>query len=115
MPVYEPWDERPLHPITGVPADYYWQTNDGQRHPRWRNPFLRGPSLDRTWYSVAEISEMTGVHRATVTRWLTTGKLQGNRVMHDGASPWFVRGDHFMAFMGSQSKHVAVSAAEKGP
>jgi excisionase family DNA binding protein len=40
-------------------------------------------------YTVAEVAEAVGMHRQTVTRWITQGGLPADR----SRRPWLIRGD----------------------
>jgi excisionase family DNA binding protein len=108
MGEYSKWEDRPRHPVTGIPADYYFERYEPSiggyvREPRWRNPFHKGPKLSEVWYSVTEVIEATGVHRNTVERWIRRGELKAAKA----GKMWFIRGDDFLAFMNGQSAVVA--------
>lgn len=45
-----------------------------------------------TYYTMLDISKLTGLHKNTVRRWVLAGKLKGERVQRGGYEVWVVRG-----------------------
>lgn len=98
---YDHFEDRPVHPVTGVKADYYWYNDKtGEKYPRWRDPFVKGPDPATTWYSVHEICKATGRRSLTVRRWIKKGLLKASKA---GSNQWFIRGDHFAEFIGANN------------
>lgn len=85
---YEEGDDRPINPLTGKPADYYWLHN-GERQPRWRrekklsrtvDELLKRPEM--VWLSVSDTAELLGFCGQTVRDWIKTGRLPASRPHH---------------------------------
>lgn len=111
---YGKWEERPPHPVTGVPADYFYELNDGTRLPRWRDPFVKGGATpDKCWYRAEEIAKLTGKSLHWVRRVCREGRLQATKPL--GAKEWFIRGDRLLAFIEGQGDVAPLPEFVPGP
>lgn len=109
---YSSWDERPAHPVTGIPADYFWERPDGKREPRWNDAYPKSADPGKCWYSVPEVAQMLGKHPATIRLWLASGALKGYRPGIFGASKprWMISGADVEAFVRGQTAVAPVPA-----
>lgn len=90
--------EQHRHPITGVPPDYHWVRNGGEKCPRWRGSAYRKPGADsREWfYRTAEVATACGVTQSTVRTWFKKGLLKNSG--QDGGY-YLVKGCDLEAFL----------------
>lgn len=93
----QPWDnDLPLHPVTGVRADYFYHLPDGTQAPRWSDPMAKKARDPRNvWYFPKEIAKLMGLERKTVTRWVKSGDLPATK--YNGR--YYVRGSDLEKFM----------------
>lgn len=105
---YYPHEVRPLHPVTGRPADYLSENTDtGELSPRWHRrklsaaEFLKAPAL--VWLSVTEAASLLGRTGSAVRGYIARGELPaakpprhkpGNR----GGPKWMIRGSDLIDF-----------------
>lgn len=102
---YDSWEDRPTHPVTGVPADYFWEVQEPQpdgtyqtvRYPRWRDPFTKDADPARCWYSVKEVAKLTGRDVQWVRKVCRQGRLRAHKPK--GTNDWFIRGSDLIGFI----------------
>jgi hypothetical protein len=109
MSEYSGWEDRPRHPVTGAPADYFFEVtrvSDGRyetlRLPRWRDPFLKNPNPALCWYSVKEVAKLVGKDVQWVRKACREQRLPASKPV--GSKDWFIRGDELLSFMSGQTK-----------
>jgi excisionase family DNA binding protein len=103
---YASHEVRPVHPVTGVAADYYYEDPEGKRHPRWRPGNARPKSADpnKCWYSVTEVAQLLGRHPVTVRGWIKSGALEGHRPrIGDKQAQWLISGAAVEKFVRGQT------------
>jgi hypothetical protein len=100
---YESWENRPRHPVTGVLADYYFETASGKRKPAWRDPWVKNPDPKMCWYRVSEVARMLG--RSVLWVRQQIGKSGGLRATRPVTGrQWFIRGSDLLDFVEGSTK-----------
>jgi len=109
---YERLDERPIHPVTGLPADGFSLERDAEgknvRRPYWRSikrATLLGGELkvEDTFFSTGEAARLVGKTRQCIAKWIETRGLKATR----GPAPWnggrqtvwYIRGSDLYEFL----------------
>ena len=116
---YSSWEKRPPHPVTGLPANAYWEDDDGNQHPRWPTKHTKVAKLLTSkpalvWYSTSEAARVIGRHREVVLRYIRNGQLKATRGAgshHAGTKThWFINGADLLSFIRGQSRIVPAPA-----
>lgn len=104
--LYEPWEKRPLHPVTGVPADYMWEyTKTGICKPRWNKTHMREGDPDGNFFPTRKVALLLGVSVRAVQNLIKHGFLKSTTLNSSrGRKRHFVRGSDIVQFVKSQSK-----------
>jgi excisionase family DNA binding protein len=102
--MYGSHETRPVHPVTGLLADYCAEFPDGHIEPRWSPKKGRGklPALADRWYSVSEVCATVGGSRRWLQDAIRSGRLHASRPGTRGK--WRIRGSDLMTFLDGQSR-----------
>jgi len=114
-----PWNERPLHPITGLPCDGFWEWSTGRKMPYWKASHWKRAKDKLDWiYTTPEIARALNVSVWCVGNWCRQGKFPG--AIHIGAengrgARWRIPGRSFKAFLERYTKVVQIPEPVRPP
>lgn len=78
--LYESFEQRPTHPLTGAPADYYWEHRDGTRTPHWRKGHLQNNDPALSWFSLPEVAKLLGKSRRRILQLVKSNDIPARKI-----------------------------------